>query len=67
NTNKMNLELYSVLAEVDRMGFPLAYMLLTMATTIIDGVHTKIITQFFDKLYHIGINSTFVMTDKDSA
>ena len=63
----MNLELYSVLAEVNGMGFPLAYMLLTTATAIIDDVRTKMITHFFDKLYHIGINPTFVMTDKDSA
>ncbi|CAG8797972.1 20949_t:CDS:2, partial [Gigaspora margarita] len=67
NTNKMNLELYLVLAEVDRMEFPLAYMLLTTANAIIDGIHTKMITHFFDKLYHIGINPTFVITDKDSA
>ncbi|CAG8764527.1 15606_t:CDS:2, partial [Gigaspora rosea] len=39
NTNKMNLELYSVLAEVDGMGFPLAYMLLTTATAITDGIN----------------------------
>ncbi|CAG8647783.1 19529_t:CDS:1, partial [Gigaspora rosea] len=67
NTNKMNLELYLVLAEVDRMGFPLAYLLLTTATTINNGACTKIITYFFDKLHNLEINLAFVMTDKDSA
>ncbi|CAG8632278.1 14026_t:CDS:2, partial [Cetraspora pellucida] len=67
NTNKMNLELYSVFAEVDGMGFPLAYMLLTTATAMVDGVRTRMIAHFFDNLRHMGINPTFVMTDKDSA
>ncbi|CAG8607833.1 10423_t:CDS:2, partial [Racocetra fulgida] len=59
----MNLELYSVLAKVDGMGFPLAYMLLTTATTVSDRIRKKIITQFFDKLHHMGVNLTFVNSE----
>ncbi|CAG8760330.1 1142_t:CDS:2, partial [Gigaspora margarita] len=66
NTNKMNLELYSDLAKVDGMGFPLAYMLLFTATAINDGAHMNIITYFFDKLHNLEINLVFVLTDKDS-
>ncbi|CAG8545628.1 3515_t:CDS:2, partial [Cetraspora pellucida] len=67
NTNKMNLELYSVLAEVDGMRFLLAYILLTTATAIINDVRTKMITYFLNKLYHVRIKPTFVITDKDTA
>ncbi|RIB22407.1 hypothetical protein C2G38_1881739, partial [Gigaspora rosea] len=67
NTNKMNLELYSVLAEVDGTGVPLAYMLLTTTTAISDGIRTNMIAQFFNKLCYRGISPVFIMTDKDSA
>ncbi|RIB28559.1 hypothetical protein C2G38_2157663 [Gigaspora rosea] len=67
NTNKMNLELYFVFAEVDGIGFPLAYMLLTTTTTINNGTRTNMITQFFNSLYHRGISPVFIIIDKNSA
>ncbi|CAG8599326.1 15086_t:CDS:2 [Cetraspora pellucida] len=67
NTNKMNLELYSVLAEKDGIEFPLTYMLLTTATAINDGIHTLRVIEFFDKLHYKGVNPTYIMTNKNSA
>ena len=61
----MNLELYAVLAEVDGMGIPLAYMLLTTATAIEDHARTKVITRFLGNLDEKGVKLRFVMTDKD--
>ena len=62
----MNLELYSVPAEVDGMGFPLAYMLLTTTTAINDGACTALITRFFGGLQAKKVSPLFVMTDKDT-
>jgi MULE transposase domain len=61
----LNLELYAVLAEVDGMGFPLAYMLLTTVTAIEDLARTTMITRFLSNLDDKGVKPRFVMTDKD--
>ena len=65
--NKLNLELYSVLAEIDGMGFPLTYLMLTMTIAITDGAHTMTITRFLQGLQQNSINPVFAMTDKDTA
>ncbi|CAG8678213.1 23664_t:CDS:2, partial [Gigaspora margarita] len=67
NTNNLNLELYSILAEVDGMGFPLAYMLLTTTTAIIEKARTSMITMFLEKLNCKGVKPKFILTDKDIA
>ncbi len=67
NTNKLNLELYSVLTEMDGMGFPLAYLLLTTTTAISEGARTRVIKQFLQELRNKGLNPQFSLTDKDAA
>jgi hypothetical protein len=66
NTNKLGLELYSVLAEMDGMGFPLAYMLLTTKTAMVDAC-TMVIKRFLECLRQRGVNPRFAMVDKDAA
>ena len=63
----MNLELYSVIAEMNGMGFPLAYLLLTTTSAITPGARTAMITRFLIELHNKGVKPTFTLTDKDSA
>jgi len=68
NTNEANLELYSVLGELDNAGFPLAYCLLSTATAISQCKRTATLISFLGKIrstYHIFPSFTHV--DKDFA
>jgi MULE transposase domain len=56
-----------VLAEVDGVGFPLSYMLLTTTTAITEGARTTFLVKFLDGLRQKGVNPRFAMTDKDPA
>jgi hypothetical protein len=66
NTNSCHLELYTILGEYDNAGFPLSYCLLTTATSIEDGKHTKALVAWATILCHkYSIVPRFVHTDKD--
>jgi hypothetical protein len=56
-----------VLGELDGMGFPLGYMLLTTASAIVDGARTESIRKFLEHLRNKGVNPKYTMTDKDAA
>jgi hypothetical protein len=66
NTNSKNLELYSVMAEHDNAGFPLAYCMLSTATSLEIGKRKKALTRWVEKLRDTyGIRPRFAHTDKD--
>ncbi|KIJ40720.1 hypothetical protein M422DRAFT_256416 [Sphaerobolus stellatus SS14] len=68
NTNVKDMELYSVLAEQDNSSIPLAYCLLTTASSITPGKRKKALESFMTSLrdqYHV--HPKFVHTDQDIA
>lgn len=67
NTNKLNLELYAVIAEVDGAGCPLAYLLLTTTNAITNGARSNVLSRFLSELKNVNVNPRFVLTDKDAA
>ncbi|KIJ25136.1 hypothetical protein M422DRAFT_273913 [Sphaerobolus stellatus SS14] len=68
NTNVKDLELYSCMREYDNAGFPLAYCLLTTASSITPGKRKITLTSFLRALKDCyAINPHFVHTDKDIA
>ncbi|HEV7736352.1 MAG TPA: hypothetical protein VGO47_03130, partial [Chlamydiales bacterium] len=68
NTNAKDLELYAVMAENDNTGMPLAYCLLTTATSITPGKRKSALESFFKALRdQYNITPRFVHTDKDIA
>ena len=68
NTNSRHLELYTVLGKYDNVGFPLSYCLLTTASSVEDGKHTKALEAWAATLHNkYGIVPRFVHTDKDMA
>ena len=68
NTNSRHLELYTVLGEYDNVGFPLSYCLLTTASSVEDGKHTKALEAWVATLRSkYSIVPRFVHTDKDMA
>ena len=68
NTNSHHLELYTVLGEYDNVDFPLSYCLLTTASSVEDGKHTKALEAWAATLHNeYGIVPCFVHTDKDMA
>ncbi|EIN06505.1 hypothetical protein PUNSTDRAFT_90128 [Punctularia strigosozonata HHB-11173 SS5] len=68
NTNAKDLELYSVLGEVDGAGFPMAYCLLSTATAISNGKRKRALSEFLRALRdRYSVNPQFVHTDKDIA
>jgi hypothetical protein len=52
NTNEANLELYTVIAEVDNAGYPLAYCLLSTATAISPHKRTTSLKAFLTQIKH---------------
>lgn len=66
-TNKKNMELISLITEIDGVGFPLGYALLTASEEISEGAKTHAIENFLSHFKERGISPTFVHTDKDMA
>jgi hypothetical protein len=68
NTNSKHLELYSILGEHDNAGFPLSYCLLSTATAIDIGKHTKALTAWTNCLRDTySVTPVFAHVDKDMA
>ncbi|KIJ32252.1 hypothetical protein M422DRAFT_265902 [Sphaerobolus stellatus SS14] len=68
NTNAKDLELYCCMGEYDNAGFPLAYCLLTTASSITPGKRKITLTSFLEALKNsYNVNPRFVHTDKDIA
>jgi hypothetical protein len=68
NTNSKHLELYSVMAEHDNVGFPLMYCFLSTATAINQGKRTKALSVWAICLCDkYGVQPVFVHCDKDMA
>ncbi|KAJ7197581.1 hypothetical protein GGX14DRAFT_374847 [Mycena pura] len=68
NTNARQLELYGVLAKYDNAGFPLAYCLLSTASSIAISKRKLALTAFGNCLRDTyGVNPEFAHTDKDMA
>ncbi|KAJ7194330.1 hypothetical protein GGX14DRAFT_339727, partial [Mycena pura] len=68
NTNARRLELYGILAEYDNAGFPLAYCLLSTASSIAIGKRKLALTAFGVCVRDTyGVNPEFAHTDKDMA
>ena len=62
------MELYTVLAEYDNVGFPLSYCLLTTASSVEEGKRTKALEAWVALLRSKhGVVPRFVHTDKDMA
>lgn len=66
NTNSKNLDLYSIMAEHDRSGFLLSYCLLSTATSVEIGKHTKALLAWAQCLCDAyGVIPVFTHVDKD--
>jgi hypothetical protein len=67
-TNQQNLELYGLMAEQDNSGIPVAYMLLSTASSIVPEKRIKALTSFLHCICETyRIQPRFVHTDKDMA
>ncbi|KIJ51982.1 hypothetical protein M422DRAFT_243557 [Sphaerobolus stellatus SS14] len=68
NTNAKDLELYCCMGEYDNVGFPLAYCLLTMMSSITPGKCKITLTSFREAIKNsCKVNPCFMHTDKDIA
>jgi hypothetical protein len=68
NTNQGELELYSILGEYDNAGYPLAYMLLSTATSIADHKRTMALAKFLEAVRDkYNVHPRFNHVDKDFA
>lgn len=68
NTNKSNLELYTVIGEVDNAGYPLAYCLLTSATAIVKKKRQSTLAGFLGRVKETyDLHPRFAQVDKDFA
>jgi hypothetical protein len=68
NTNQGELELYSLLGEYDNAGYPLAYMLLSTASSIADDKRKIALTQFLQAVRDkYNVQPRFNHVDKDFA
>ncbi|KAF7297058.1 SWIM-type domain-containing protein [Mycena indigotica] len=66
NTNSRNLELYAVMGELDNAGFPLAYCLMSTATSISQGKRKNTLAAFLSCVKaQYGIQPKFTHVDKD--
>ena len=64
NTNQSNMELVSVLAQHDGVGFPVAYMLMTATNEIKPHAKTAALESFLCHLRDAGLSPKVVFTDK---
>jgi hypothetical protein len=68
NTNEANLELYSIIGEVDNVGYPLAYCLLSTATAISLRKRTAALEAFLERVkITYDVKPSFTHVDKDFA
>lgn len=68
NTNEANLELYSMVGEIDNAGYPVAYCLLSTATSISLGKRTAALSAFLQRIkVTYKVNPSFTHVDKDFA
>ncbi|RIA91080.1 hypothetical protein C1645_822564 [Glomus cerebriforme] len=65
NTNNLGFELYFIHAEVDETRFSLAYLFLKNNKKYDDSIKTEIITKFVLQLKEKGLNSKFILMDKN--
>ena len=65
NTNNLKFELYVVHAEVDGMGFPLAYLFLENNGNCGNGIRTGIIIDFLLQLKMRELEPEFFLSNKD--
>ena len=64
--NEANLELYSLLGELDNAGFPLTYCLLSTATAISSHKQTIALTAFLQQVQNkYNVTPSFTHVDKD--
>ena len=68
-TNRMGYELFGVIANINGIGFPIAYMLLGMNSNVQDDRRApsrmEVIRRFFGALRNAGFRPTYMFTDKD--
>jgi hypothetical protein len=68
DTTAANLELYALIGEVDGFGVPLAYCLLSTATSIAKDKRTQALSAFFSAARDkYNLNPDVIHTDKDMA
>lgn len=68
NTNSRHLELYCVMIEIDNVGYPVSYLLMTTATAIDQQKRTKSLASWARQLRdRYDIQPVFAHTDKDMA
>ena len=67
NTNNLKFELYVIQAEIDGMGFPMAYLFLENNGNCGNGVRTEVIIDFLAQLKIRELEPDFLITDKDFA
>jgi hypothetical protein len=67
NTNNLKFELYVVHAEIDGMGFPLAYLFMENNGNCGNGIRTGILINFLVQLKERGLEPEFFISDKDFA
>ena len=67
NLNNAGMNLFSVLAEVDGAGIPLAYFFIKPGCMADNGAQTNLLDQFLRHFRHSGFMPTFFGVDKDTA
>ncbi|CAG8456246.1 23333_t:CDS:2 [Gigaspora rosea] len=65
NTNNLKFELYVVHVQIDGSRYPLAYLFLENNGNCNNRIHTGVLVDFFSKLYLLGLNPEFFLTDKN--
>jgi len=67
NTNKQNFELFGAVADVNGVGVPLLYLLVSTTKQAAKGAKEAILTKWLGSLKCCGIHPEFVLTDKDQS
>jgi hypothetical protein len=68
DTNRAELELYALVADVENFGVPIAYLLLSTKNSVEEKKRMKALTSFLDTVHQkYGIVPDFVHTDNNPA
>ncbi|KAF8577145.1 hypothetical protein K439DRAFT_1649156 [Ramaria rubella] len=67
NMNRQNFELFRAVAEVQGIGIPISYLLISTTKSTPKGSKEKIIAKWLQSLKDKGIHPEFVLTDKDQS